>query len=163
MLLKKVKIIILLVLILISSRDVLCSAETTFTVIPNLLLNTQLNYDSNYYYLPEKEISVTTRLVQPGFEIGVETPKSLVALHYTLNAHYYNQKGEDDFYGHTALMLGEMNLTDRLKLDLKDRLFTHGIRPRSTPSAPLLPGKSITRTALSLPCRTILSLSFPSR
>ena len=121
MLLKKVRIIALLVSILISNWAVLCRAEATVTVIPNLLLNMQLNYDSNFYYLPEKEISVTTYIVQPGFELGIETAKSLIAVHYTLNAHSYNQKGEDNFYGHTGLLLGEIELTDRLNLDLKNR------------------------------------------
>ncbi len=123
MLLKKNELILLLVLLLAGNWAVLCNAQTSVTVIPNLLFNMQLNYDSNYYYLPEKERSVTTYLVQPGFEIGVETPKSLVAIHYTLNAHHYNQKGEDNFYGHTGLLLGEVELTDRLQLDLKNRFI----------------------------------------
>jgi hypothetical protein len=93
------------------------------TVIPNFLFSQQVSYDSNFYYLPEKERSVTTYLVQPGIEVGIETPRSLVALHYTLNAHYYNQKGEDNFYGHTALLLGEVEITERVSLEVKDRFI----------------------------------------
>ena len=119
--LKKIKVIILLVPILISSWAVLCRAGPTVTVIPNLLLNLQLNYDSNFYYLPKKEKGVSTYIVQPGVELGIETAKSLIAFHYTLNAHYYNQRGEDNFYGHTGLLLGEVELTDRLNLDVKNR------------------------------------------
>ncbi|MBE9520389.1 MAG: outer membrane beta-barrel protein [Proteobacteria bacterium] len=123
MLLRKAQIIILLAAIIAGRRAVLCSAESAVTVVPNFLFNQQLIYDSNYYYLPEKERSVTTYLVQPGFELGIETAKSLIAMHYTLNAHYYNQKGEDNFYGHTGLLLGEVELTDRLNLDLKNRFI----------------------------------------
>ena len=71
MLLKKIKLIILLVPILISSWAVLCRAGPTVTVIPNLLLNLQLNYDSNFYYLPKKEKGVSTYIVQPGVELGI--------------------------------------------------------------------------------------------
>ena len=117
--LQKISSIILLVVSIAGSQVSLSRAQTTF--IPNVLFNTGLIYDSNYYYLPTDEKSVTTFLVQPGFEIGLETAKSQVAFRYTLDANYYNQSDEDDFYGHSALLLGDIELTDRLNLDLKDR------------------------------------------
>ena len=95
--------------------------HTQTTFVPNVLFNLATIYDSNFYYLPTDEKSVTTYLVQPGFEIGLETAKSLLAVRYTLDANFYNQSGEDDFYGHTGLLLGEVELTDRLKFDLKNR------------------------------------------
>ncbi len=129
---------VILLLLVISCMSVSwCRAQTTF--IPNAILNLQLNYDNNFYYLPEDEISVTTYLVQPGFEIGLETAKGLLAARYTLDANFYNQSGEDDFYGHSGLLLGEFELTDRLQLDLKDRLvYTRDpaqLEPIGTPAS----------------------------
>ena len=115
----KLKTIIILLIALSSIRVAPCQARTTF--IPNLLLNLQTNYDSNFYYLPSDEISVVTRVVEPGFELGIETAKSLIAAHYTLSANYYNQAGEENFFGHKGLLLGEIELTDRTKLEIKDR------------------------------------------
>ena len=116
---RRITIIILLLVAVVFIQVSLCRAQTTF--IPKALFNAGIAYDSNYYYLPEDEKSVTTYFVQPGFEIGLETPKSQVALQYRLNANYYNQSGEDDFYGHSALLLGDTELTDRLKFEVTNR------------------------------------------
>ena len=132
---RPITIIALIIAAAANMQVSLCRAKTTF--IPDVILNLQLNYDSNYYYLPTDEKSVTTFLVQPGFEIGLETAKSLFAFRYTLDAHYYNQSGEDDFYGHSALLLGDIELSDRLSLDLKDRfVYTRDpafLEPLGTP------------------------------
>lgn len=117
----KVRTIIILFISLTSIWVAPCQARITF--IPNLLLNLQINYDSNFYYLPANEKSVVTRLVEPGFEFGLETAKILIEAHYMLSANYYNQADEEDFYGHKALLLGEVELTDRTKLTINNRYF----------------------------------------
>jgi len=85
-----------------------------------LLLNLGIIHDSNFYYDPIDERSVTTYLVQPGIELGYETGKSEFALSYMLNANYYDESAEDDFYGHTASFIGDIALSDRLSLNLSD-------------------------------------------
>jgi hypothetical protein len=117
----KFRAIILLIIALSCIRVSECHARVT--IIPNVLLNLQTNYDSNFYYLSSDEKSVVTRLVEPGFEVGVETAKALIAARYTLSANYYDEAGEDDFYGHQGLLLGEVELTDRTKFDIKNRFI----------------------------------------
>ena len=85
-----------------------------------LLLNLGVQYDSNFYYLPVNERGVTTYLVQPGIELGYETGKSEIAFHYMLDANYYDESGEDDFYGHTASLMGDFQLSDRFSFNLSD-------------------------------------------
>ena len=85
-----------------------------------LLLNLGIIHDSNFYYDPIDERSVTTYLVQPGIELGYETGKSEFALTYILNANYYDESAEDDFYGHTASFIGDISLSDRLSFNLSD-------------------------------------------
>ena len=85
-----------------------------------LLLNLGLQHDSNFYYDADDEKSVTTYLVQPGVELGYETAKSEIALNYMLNANYYDESGEDDFYGHTASLNGNFYMSDRLSFNLSD-------------------------------------------
>lgn len=85
-----------------------------------LLLNQSLIHDSNFYYDPYNEIDVVTYLLQPGIEMGYETGKSEFALLYTLNANFYDESAEDDFYGHTFDFNGDIALSDRLSLKLSD-------------------------------------------
>jgi hypothetical protein len=94
------------------------AAQTNVT--SRLLLNLGFVHDSNFYYDPVNENSVTTYLVQPGFELGYETGKSEITLRYTLDANYYDESAEDDFYGSTASLMGDFALTDRLSFNLSD-------------------------------------------
>jgi len=98
--------------------DLTLAAQTNVT--SNLLLNLGMLYDSNFYYDPVDERGVTTYLVQPGIGFGLETGKTEIAFSYTLDANYYDESGEDDFYGHTALFLGNYEISDRLSFDLSD-------------------------------------------
>ena len=85
-----------------------------------LLFNLGIIYDSNFYFRSADEIGVTTFLVQPGIELGYETGKSEFALSYMLDANYYDESAEDDFYGHTASFRGDIALSDRLSFNLSD-------------------------------------------
>ena len=86
----------------------------------DMLLDAGIIYDSNFYFDPANEIGVTTYSVQPGMEMWFETPNTEWSAHYNLDANYYNQSGEDDFYGHTAFLLGDIEITDRLSFELSD-------------------------------------------
>lgn len=97
----------------------LCLAAQT-NISSKLLLNLGAQYDSNFYYDPVDEIGVTSYLVQPGIELGYETGKSKIALHYTLDANFYDKSTEDDFYGHTASLIGDFEISDRLSFSLSD-------------------------------------------
>jgi hypothetical protein len=95
-----------------------CAAQST--VKTDLLLDASIIYDSNFYFDADDEEGVTTYLLQPGVEVWLERPKSEIALHYNLNANYYDESGEDDFYGHTAFLLAAIEMTDRLSLELSN-------------------------------------------
>jgi len=99
-----------------------CLAAQT-NVTSTLLLNLGALYDSNFYYDPVDERGVTTYLVQPGIELGYETGKSEIALLYTLDANYYDESLEDDFYGHTADFMGDFEFSDRLSFNLSDNFI----------------------------------------
>ena len=85
-----------------------------------LLLNLGIQYDSNFYYDPVDERGVTTYQVQPGIELAYETGKSEIAFRYMLDANYYNESDEDDFYGQNASLIGNFELSDRLSFNLSD-------------------------------------------
>jgi hypothetical protein len=100
----------------------LCFAAQT-NISSTLLLNLGAIYDSNFYYLPVDERGVTTYLVQPGIALGYETGKSEIAFQYTLDANYYDESAEDDFYGHTAYLIGDFEFSDRLSFNLSDNFI----------------------------------------
>jgi len=62
------------------------SAAPRFTLKPKV--STSWRMDTNYYGAEENEREVYTYLVQAGFELGVNTPKSSLGLDYTLNSNY---------------------------------------------------------------------------
>ena len=97
------------------------AAQTNVT--SNLLLNLGMLYDSNFYYDPVDERGVITYLVQPGIDLGIETGKSEIAFRYTLDANYYDESGEDNFYGHTAFFTGDYEISDRLSFNLSDNFI----------------------------------------
>ena len=101
--------------------DLAYAAQTNLS--SRMLLNLGLMHDSNFYYDADDEIGVTTYLVQPGIRLGYETGKSEIALLYTLSANYYNASDEDDFYGHNASLMGNIELSDRLSFNLSDNFF----------------------------------------
>ncbi len=88
--------------------------------------------DSNYYKAQTDEREVFTYLVQPGINFGMRTAKSEISLHYTLDAHFYDDRDpvppgqqstkDDDFIGQTGEFKGKYQLFDRLLLVLDDSL-----------------------------------------
>jgi hypothetical protein len=101
----------------------LVSAEGRFVAKP--LFNASWRFDDNFYRSENNEREVHTYLVQPGLDIGYETAESSLKLHYTLNAHFYDDAdstssgvkpaSDDDFVGHT----GELNASTRFFKRLK--------------------------------------------
>lgn len=108
-----------------------CLAQTKFDITPKASASWRV--DSNYYRAESNEREVYTYLVQPGIELGVETPKARVLLDYTLDAHYYNDQdavpagqdptSDDDFVGHTGVLTTRYRPFDRLLLGLDDSLY----------------------------------------
>lgn len=99
-----------------------------FRIKPKLTLGWQM--DDNYYKAQTNEREVYAYLLQPGVELGYETPKSLILLNYTLNAYWYDDRdalrpGElpvdrNDYVGHTGILEARTRPTDRLTLGLSD-------------------------------------------
>jgi len=116
----RVKLLLILFFVSVSLLFVNHALAAQNNLSSRLLLNLGVLHDSNFYYDPIDERGVTTYLVQPGIELGYETGKSEFALSYMLNANYYDESAEDDFYGHSASFLGEIALSDRLSLNLSD-------------------------------------------
>ncbi len=112
-------LLILLFVVAFSLNASLCLTAQT-NVTSTLLLNLGALYDSNFYYDPVDERGVTTYLVQPGIELGYETGKSEIAFHYMLDANFYDESAEDDFYGHIASLTGDFEMTDRVSFSLSD-------------------------------------------
>jgi len=111
-------LVFLLPVFMVISLGGLSQAQTNLRTA--LLLDAGVAYDSNFYFDANDEIGVTTFLIQPGMEVWFETPKTEWAAHYNLDANYYDRSEEDNFYGHTAFLLGDIELTDRLSLELSD-------------------------------------------
>jgi len=90
--------------------------------------------DSNFHKAEATKREVYTYLVQPGFDFGYETAKSLISLGYTLDAYYYEDQDdvpagetkaeEDDFVGHTFDFHARTKPFDRLTLGLDNSFYT---------------------------------------
>ena len=106
-------------------------AAPRFTIKPKVSASWQL--DSNFYKAETIERDVYTYLVQPGIELGYETPKSQVLLNYTLNSYYYDDKGtvpsgqepadKEDYTGHTGILRARARPFDRLALGLDNSYY----------------------------------------
>ena len=106
-------------------------AAGKITIKPKVSASWQL--DSNFYKAETIERDVYTYLVQPGIELGYETPKSQVLLDYTLNSYYYDDKDtvppgqgpadKDDYAGHTGILRARARPFDRLALGLDNSYY----------------------------------------
>jgi hypothetical protein len=106
-------------------------AAGKITIKPKVSTSWQL--DSNFYKAETIERDVYTYLVQPGIELGYETPKSQVLLNYTLNSYYYDDKGtvpsgqepadKEDYTGHTGILRARARPFDRLALGLDNSYY----------------------------------------
>ena len=94
------------------------------TIIPKI--SASYEYDTNFFASEEDERPVSTYLFQPGIELGIETPKSLLNLDFTLDLYYYNDEesvppdqravSKGDFTGYTGLLEAKHQTFDRLLL-----------------------------------------------
>jgi len=94
------------------------------TIIPKM--SASYEFDTNFFAAEENERPVSTYLFQPGIELGVETPKSLLNLDFTLDLYYYNDEesvpsdqpsiSEGDFIGYTGWLEAKHQAFDRLLL-----------------------------------------------
>jgi len=107
------------------------SAAPRITLKPKV--STSWRMDTNYYGAEENEREVYTYLVQAGFELGVNTPKSSLGLDYTLNANYYDDRDavppgekstdEDNYIGHTLAFTARHQASDRVLVGLDDTFY----------------------------------------
>ena len=105
--------------------------NTKFIIKPRISAGTRL--ESNYFLTENDERGVYTFLVQPGFRLGVESPKLKVNLDYTAEIYLYRdmhdidsdqQKADDlNYVGHLATLQMAYALTPRLMLNLNDAFY----------------------------------------
>ncbi|MFC1840613.1 outer membrane beta-barrel protein [Thermodesulfobacteriota bacterium] len=89
--------------------------------------------DDNFHKAETSEREVRTYIIQPGIQIGYESPKSLVTFDYTLGSYNYDETDplpagldsaeNDDFTGHTALFDLVSKTSSRVTLGLKNQYF----------------------------------------
>lgn len=89
-------------------------------ITPMIKLGAQ--WDSNFFRTKDNEVNATTYLVQPGLTLDLKTPRSYLALGYTLDSHTYDGIEEDlDFIGHTLdAALGSQTTSGKIKFDLTE-------------------------------------------
>lgn len=89
--------------------------------------------ENNFFRTEENERDVYTLLFQPGIQLGVETPKTKVLFHYTLEAYHYDDIGDvpigfrpaddNDYIGHLAALDLKHHPTERLTVGLDDGFY----------------------------------------
>jgi len=128
---RSARLIVTATVIFVLSLPVTTLGAGKLNLKPKLLDSWQT--DSNYYKAETNEKEVYTYLVQPGFEFGYETAKSLILLDYTLDAHYYDDQDEvpagqqkakeSDYIGHTFALQSQTKPFDRLTLGLDNSYY----------------------------------------
>ena len=106
-------------------------AAERLTVTPRLAVGWQV--DDNFYKAEAIDREVSTFLVQPGVDVGVETAKALASANLTLNDYNYYDRDpvpsgqqpadEDDYTGYTVTLKGIYRPFPRLLLGLEDSHF----------------------------------------
>ena len=84
---KKELFLVILILVMVFFSAISLNAAD-ITIKPKIA--TSWKTDSNFFKAETGERRVDTYLIQPGIDLGVETPKTKVLLNYTLNAYYYD-------------------------------------------------------------------------
>jgi hypothetical protein len=105
-------------------------AAADFDIVPKV--SASWRYDSNYFKANFNERAAFTYLVQPGIDLGIETPKTSVLLNYTLDAYWYSdqdpapaferQASDYDYVGQTGDLKMRYQAFDRLQLGLDNTL-----------------------------------------
>jgi hypothetical protein len=86
--------------------------------------------DNNFYRAEALDREVWTYLLQPGVDLGLEAPKSLVSMNLTLNDYTYDDQdpvppgqqpaSKEDYTGHTLVLKARYRPSDRLLLGIED-------------------------------------------
>lgn len=128
---KKTLLIFLLIFLSIISLSTLGLAETKFIIKPMFSVSGQM--ESNFYKAPYNEREVYTYLLQPGIQLGFETPKSKLILNYTMEAYFYDDKSyvsegadpadDENYVGHLLIFNANYSLTRRVTLGLRDSFY----------------------------------------
>jgi len=106
-------------------------AAPKFTIKPSISATWQV--DKNFYKAEAIEREVSTYLIQPGVDLGLETPKSTVSLRYTMNDYNYDDRSgvppgqqlanTEDYLGHAATLRARNRAFDRLLLGVEDSYY----------------------------------------
>ncbi|MEA3358579.1 MAG: outer membrane beta-barrel protein [Thermodesulfobacteriota bacterium] len=128
MLFRKQHLYLLVVIFFILSLSGTALAIEKFNIKPKISANWKI--DNNFFKSETNEREVYTYLLQPGFDFGFETAKSLISLSYTMNYYKYNDQDsvpagsqsadENDYTGHRAIFKAGYKAFERLKLGLYD-------------------------------------------
>jgi len=129
--LQRKDLLILAIILLILSFPLEGLAAPKFTIKPKVSAGGQV--DSNFYKAEARDREVYTYILQPGIDLGVETPKGRLSLDYTMNDYSYEDKdtvpaGEqaadkEDYLGHTATLMARYRAFDRLLLGLDNSYY----------------------------------------
>ncbi|MFC1495779.1 capsular biosynthesis protein CpsB, partial [Thermodesulfobacteriota bacterium] len=119
-------IYLMLIIFLVCPLSVYAAGK--LTVKPKL--SASWKSDDNFYKAENVEREVYTYLIQPGIQIGYQSPKSLITFDYTLDSHNYDDQdpvptGEQsadngDYTGHKALFNLKTKPTSRFTFGLQN-------------------------------------------
>lgn len=122
------KLYLIIILIISVVLPASSFAEGKFTLKPKLSASWKV--DDNLYKAEAAEREVTTTLIQPGVEIGFQTPKSMITFDYTLDSYDYSDEDpvpagamsadSEDYTGHTAVFDLKAAPTKKVKLGLSN-------------------------------------------
>jgi hypothetical protein len=106
-------------------------AAPKLTIKPKVAATWQV--DKNFYKAEATEREVSTYLIQPGLDLGLETAKSSLSLNYTMDDYNYDDRSgvppgqlpadREDYLGHTAILRARNRAFDRLLLGLEDSYY----------------------------------------
>ncbi|MBW1644155.1 MAG: outer membrane beta-barrel protein [Deltaproteobacteria bacterium] len=102
-----------------------------FVIKPKLTAASR--FDSNFYLTDGNERDVYSFLVQPGIQLGLETPKTKTYLDYDFEANYYHDNGSvpsgenrassHDYFGHLVNFSTKYEPTSRLMIGFNDTFY----------------------------------------
>lgn len=102
-------------------------------VVINPKVKAGVDYNSNFWKAANDEVGVLTYYMKPGVVLGYETAKTKVKMDATVDAFAYDDQdtppagvrdsSDDNYVGFTGLLDGSSQVTDRLKLGLRDNLI----------------------------------------
>ena len=97
------------------------------------MITADVEYHDNYYRAEKAEREVFVYAVKPGFQFGLETPKTRINFFYTLEAYWYDDNGsvpagedpasDDDYIGHLFVLDTRYKPTRRITLGLNDDFY----------------------------------------